>query len=97
MYKFNEDILIEEFKRYVDETYNQHYSTDKYQASEIIRDSGLGQGFFLGNVIKYAKRYGKKEGKNRKDLFKILHYTLLMIYEHDVVDTFFKTGVDISE
>ena len=84
-YKFNEDELIRELQTYVDSTYGEHYSTDKYQATDIIIDSGHGTGFNLGNVIKYAKRYGKKGGpdEQRKDLMKILHYTLIQLYVHD--------------
>ena len=40
-------------------------------------------GFALGNVLKYAQRYGKKEGYNRKDLLKILHYALIALHVHD--------------
>ena len=84
-YKFNEDKLITELQKYVDSTYGEHYSTDKYQATDIIIDSGHGTGFNLGNVIKYAKRYGKKGGpaEQRKDLMKILHYALIQLYVHD--------------
>lgn len=84
-YKFNEDRLIEEFKQYVDKTYDQHYATDKYQATDIIIDSGHGTGFCLGNVIKYAKRYGRKGApvEARKDLMKILHYALIQLHIHD--------------
>jgi len=82
-YKFNEDQLIQELKEYVDVTYNQHYSKSQFQSSEFIMDCGHGMGFFLGNVLKYAQRYGKKDGFNRKDLFKILHYALLALNEHD--------------
>jgi len=82
-YKFNEEALIKELKEYVDSTYEQHYSKSKFQSSEFIMDCGHGMGFFLGNVLKYAQRYGKKDGYNRKDLFKILHYALLALNEHD--------------
>jgi len=84
-YKFNEDQLIQEFKKYVDKTYDQHYATDKYQATDIIIDSGHGTGFCLGNVIKYAKRYGRKGNSDewRKDVMKILHYALIQLYIHD--------------
>lgn len=82
-YKFNEDQLIQELKEYVDATYTQHYSKSQFQSSEFIMDCGHGMGFFLGNVLKYAQRYGKKDGFNRKDLFKILHYALLALNEHD--------------
>ena len=41
-------------------------------------------GFALGNVLKYAQRYGKKDGANRKDLMKILHYALIALHQHDL-------------
>ena len=84
-YKFNEDNLIQELKIYVDKTYDQHYATDKYQATDIIIDSGHGTGFCLGNVIKYAKRYGNKgtAADARKDLMKIMHYALIQLDVHD--------------
>ena len=68
MYKFNEDSLVSELKTYIDSTYNQHYASDKYQATDVIIDSGHGEGFCIGNIMKYAKRYGNKQGKNRKVL-----------------------------
>lgn len=83
-YKFNEYALITELQHYINQTYNEHYSKSKFQSSEFIMDCGHGMGFFLGNVLKYSQRYGKKDGNNRKDLFKILHYALLALNEHDV-------------
>ena len=84
-YKFNEDKLVKELMEYVDQTYNQHYATDKYQATDVIIDSGHGTGFCLGNVIKYAKRYGRKGNakESRKDIMKILHYALIQLHIHD--------------
>ena len=84
-YKFNEDKLLAEFKEYIDGTYNAHYSKEKFQATEFIVDSGHGTGFMIGNVMKYAQRYGKK-GSNadaRKDLLKVLHYALMQLHVHD--------------
>lgn len=85
-YKFNEDKLIQELQEYIDSTYEGHYATDKYQATDIICDAGYGMGFLLGNVIKYAKRYGKKGDitEHKKDLMKILHYALIALNEHRV-------------
>jgi hypothetical protein len=85
-YKYNEAELIEEFKRYVDSTYGQHYSRDKFQATEFIIDGGHGTGFCIGNVLKYAQRYGKKGTPKdaRKDLMKVLHYALIQLYIHDL-------------
>jgi hypothetical protein len=34
----------------------------------------------MGNIIKYCQRYGKKEGKNRKDLLKVVHYAIMALY-----------------
>ena len=83
-YKFNEDRLLADLRMYVDRTYTQHYAQNKFQATEFIIDSGLGLGFTLGNVMKYAQRYGKKDGYNRQDLMKVLHYALIALHIHDL-------------
>ena len=84
-YKFNEADYVKELKDYVDATYGQHYSKDKFQATEFIVDGGHGTGFCIGNVLKYAQRYGKKDTADdaRKDLMKVLHYALIQLYVHD--------------
>ena len=78
-YKFDEDDLIAELKEYIDGTYESHYSKNKFQSTEFIVDCGHGDGFCMGNIIKYAQRYGKKDGKNRKDLLKIMHYAIIAL------------------
>ena len=83
-YRYNEDEILAELKSYIDATYGQHYSRDKFQATEFIIDGGHGEGFCIGNVLKYAQRYGKKDGRNRKDLLKILHYAIIMLHVHDL-------------
>jgi hypothetical protein len=83
-YKYNEGELLKEFSQYIDQTYDQHYSLNKFQATEFILDSGHGEGFCIGNILKYAQRYGKKDGYNRKDLLKVLHYALIALYNHDL-------------
>lgn len=84
-YKFNEGSLIEEFKEYINSTYTSHYSKEKFQATEFIIDGGHGTGFCIGNVLKYAQRYGKKGTATdaRKDLMKVLHYALIQLHIHD--------------
>ena len=82
-YKFNDRALIQELQSYVDKTYDSHYSKNKFQSTEFIIDCGHGMGFALGNVLKYAQRYGKKDGYNRKDLMKILHYAVIALHIHD--------------
>ena len=82
-YKYREDELLEELKQYIDATYGEHYSQNKFQATEFIIDGGHGMGFCIGNILKYAQRYGKKDGFNRKDLTKVLHYAMIALYVHD--------------
>ena len=84
-YKFNEDELLKELKIYIDKTYSMHYSKNQFQSTEFIIDSGHGTGFLIGNIMKYAQRYGRKGSpeEGRKDLMKIIHYSLLALYNHD--------------
>jgi len=84
-FKFDESEYIDEMHEYISSTYKEHYAKGKYQATDIILDSGHGEGFVMGNILKYWKRYGNKEGKNRKDLLKIIHYAIIMLYVHDHV------------
>jgi len=86
-YRFNEDVLLEEFSDYVDATYGTHYSKDQFQATEFIIDGGHGTGFCIGNILKYAQRYGKKGTHKdaRKDLLKVMHYALIQLYIHDTM------------
>ena len=79
-YKFNEGQIIKELKQYVDKTYESHYANGvKRQATEIIIDQGHGTGFCMGNILKYAQRYGKKEGRNKNDLMKVIHYAIIQL------------------
>ena len=78
-YKFHEDIILKVAKTYIDNTYNEHYANGKYQATDLIVDAGHGEGFCMGNIMKYAMRYGKKNGKDYKDLLKIIHYAIIML------------------
>ena len=79
-YKFKEDQLLQLISQHIDDTYNEHYSNCKYQATDMILDAGHGEGFSIGNIIKYAMRYGKKDGKNPNDLLKIIHYAIIALY-----------------
>ena len=85
-YKFNEGALIRELQSYIDETYNGHYSKNKFQSTEFISDCGHGIGFSIGNILKYAQRYGKKGNldDHRRDLMKVLHYAIIALNEHDL-------------
>ena len=83
-YKYNEDNTLKELQEYIDKTYTEHYSHKKFQATEFVIDSGHGEGFCIGNIMKYAQRYGKKNGKDRKDLLKVIHYGIMALYNHDL-------------
>jgi len=84
-YKYSEDKVLNELKEYIDSTYDEHYSQNKYQATEFILDIGHGAGFCIGNILKYAQRYGKKGNTedHRKDLLKVLHYAIIALHNHD--------------
>ena len=82
-YKYDEDKFLKELETYVDKTYNQHYSKNKFQATEFIIDGGHGEGFCIGNIMKYAQRYGNKNGYNKEDLMKVIHYALIMLHVHE--------------
>ena len=83
-YKYKEDEALEELKEYIDRTYDEHYSRNKFQATEFIIDGGHGEGFCIGNILKYAQRYGKKNGKDRKDLLKVIHYGIIALYINEM-------------
>ena len=73
-------------KEYIDRTYTGHYSREQFQATEFIVDGGHGTGFCIGNIMKYAQRYGKKGTREdaRKDLLKVLHYAIIQLHAHDI-------------
>ena len=85
-YKYNENKALEELKEYIHKTYDEHYSRNKFQATEFIIDGGHGEGFCIGNILKYAQRYGKKNGKDRKDLLKVIHYGIIALYINENED-----------
>ena len=79
-YKFNENVIVNDVMDYVNKTYESHYAqTKNYQATEIIIDQGHGTGFCMGNILKYAQRYGKKQGHNKDDLMKVIHYAIIQL------------------
>jgi len=83
-YKYNENISLKEIEKYIDKTYGQHYSKNNFQATEFIIDGGHGEGFCIGNIMKYAQRYGKKNGKDKNDLLKVIHYAIIMLHVHNL-------------
>lgn len=88
MFEFNEDKILDEAAYHIATTYSGHYSGG-IQTTEFIMSNASSFDWLTGNVIKYVSRYGRKEGRNRKDLLKAIHYITLMIYygEKDVSKT----------
>ena len=77
--KFNEDKVLVWVENYIRATYDAHYSKNKIQTTEFVFDADHDEGFCIGNIIKYAQRYGKKDGYNEKDLLKIVHYAIILL------------------
>jgi len=84
-YKYNEDKAMEAIQAYVNSTYGQHYVGDgDVQTVDFWRSLGSLETTSRDTAIKYLARYGKKGGKNRKDLLKTIHYVILMMYALDL-------------
>lgn len=83
-FKYNEDEIVKELLDYIRGTYRQHYSAgdDKIQTLDLIEACGDGEPFCRCNILKYASRYDKK-GTARRDIMKILHYAVLLMYFND--------------
>ena len=80
-YKFSEAEILFDVQSYIDDTYSSHYAQAPKQATELIIENGHGEGFCIGNIIKYAQRYGKKDGHNKNDLMKVIHYAIIQLSE----------------
>ncbi|MGI0120230.1 DUF3310 domain-containing protein [Zooshikella sp. RANM57] len=80
--KFDEAKYLLDLEDYIKNTYSQHYAASKpLQTAELIyTDPERGLAYTLGNIIKYADRFGKKCGKNKTDLQKIAHYAIHAMY-----------------
>ena len=83
-FKYKEAEILQELHDYIASTYKSHYiGNDNIQSNDLIFAAGRGEGFCIGNIIKYASRYGKKKGNERPDILKILHYAMLLLFLHD--------------
>lgn len=81
-YKYAEGQIISDFKAYIDKTYNQHYKTNEDAVECFDAWIALGDSTptFRNTALKYLWRYGKKNGNNKADLMKALHYILMCLY-----------------
>ena len=84
-YKYNEESIVNELLDYIRGTYGQHYAANdqNIQTLDFIEAShGDGESFARDNILKYTSRYDKK-GTARRDIMKILHYAVLLMYFND--------------
>ena len=79
-YRYNEGAIIDELRDYVNKTYGEHYATEGFQIQDVFDQMGISAAFTRGAAIKYLFRFGKKEGKNPKDLLKCIHYCCLLYH-----------------
>ncbi len=87
-WKYNENKILKQLEEYIASTYNQHYVDEsggvKQQTLDKIKYNRR-EGFCAGNVTKYIDRYDTK-GTPRADLFKVLHYTILLINHLNLIE-----------
>ena len=83
-FKYDEDRILQEMREYVESTYGAHYiGEDNIQALDLIAAGGMLMHFAAASIIKYVFRFGKKDGHNRKDIMKVIHYAMFMLWQMD--------------
>ena len=80
LFKYKEDKILEEVKEYIAGTYSEHYGDQNIQIQDVFSQMNIAEEFTKGAAMKYLFRFGKKEGKNRKDLLKCIHYCCLLYH-----------------
>ena len=99
-WRYNEGKILREVESYLSSTYKGHYvgGETKIQTLDLIDSIGDSESFCRSNAIKYLSRFGKKDGKNQKDLLKVIHYAILLYhfanlpFTEDAVETHSPTG-----
>ena len=84
-YKYHEEEILKDIEEYVSGTYKGHYTGNshefrKVQTIDLMASKDLAAAFCQANIIKYGSRYGNKDGKNKKDLMKVIHYAMLLLH-----------------
>ena len=84
-FKYHEEEILQDIESYVSGTYRGHYTgnTHEYrnvQTLDLMAARDIASGFCQANIIKYGSRYGSKEGKEKKDLLKVIHYAMLLLH-----------------
>jgi len=81
-YKYCEDLILSDFMDYIDKTYGEHYKTEENTVECFDAWIAMGDSTptFRNTALKYLWRYGKKNGNNKADLMKALHYVMMCLY-----------------
>ena len=87
-FKYHEDEILKDIEEYVSGTYRGHYTgtTHEYrnvQTLDLMAARDVASGFCQANILKYGSRYGSKDGRNKKDLLKVIHYAMLLLHFDD--------------
>ena len=83
--KYHEKEILKDVEDYVSGTYNGHYTGTKHeyrnvQTIDLMASRDLASSFCQSNILKYGSRYGSKDGRNKKDLLKVIHYAMLLLH-----------------
>ena len=84
-FKYHEEEILKDIEEYVSGTYQGHYTGNshefrKVQTIDLMASKDLASGFCQANILKYGSRYGNKDGRNQKDLLKVIHYAMLLLH-----------------
>ena len=85
LWKYNEDKILKEIEDYVTSTYGSHYCGNNQdykdiQTIDLMAAKELAVNFCQANILKYGSRYGQKNGRNKSDLMKVIHYAMLLLH-----------------
>jgi hypothetical protein len=85
LWKYNEDKILKDVQDYVTSTYGSHYCghNQEYkgtQTIDLMAAKDLAAHFCQANILKYGSRYGDKDGRNKRDLLKVIHYAMLLLH-----------------
>jgi len=85
LWKYNEDKILKDIEDYVTSTYQGHYcgneeNYDNIQTIDLMAAKKLAASFCQANILKYGSRYGDKDGRNKRDLLKVIHYAMLLLH-----------------
>ena len=84
-FKYHEKEILKDIEEYVSRTYQGHYTGKSHeyrnvQTLDLMAAKELASGFCQANILKYGSRYGNKDGRNTKDLMKVIHYAMLLLH-----------------